>query len=85
MNDHSRGLVEDSEELVFKENFHRHLLSAAPIRTHRRRFAPEDLVTDPHDFRCFGQRAIEKHLPGSDYGLNSRPGNLRQQSCQTAI
>ena len=50
MNDHSRRLAEDSEEVVFKENLQWHLLSLSRFASHRRRFAPENLITGTHDF-----------------------------------
>ena len=50
MNDHSRRLAEDSEEVIFKENLKRHLLGPRRFTSHRRRFAPEDLITGAHHF-----------------------------------
>ena len=50
MNDHSRRLAKDSEEVVFKENFQRHFLGLSRFTSLRRRFAPENLITGTHDF-----------------------------------
>jgi hypothetical protein len=61
MNGHSRRLAENGEEVVFKENFKRHLVGLRRFASHRRRFAPEDFITGTHHFRCFGRRAIKQH------------------------
>lgn len=85
VNNHPGRFVDDSEKIIFEENFKRHLLSAHRLAACRRRFTPHELIANSHNLRCLGGRAIEKHPAGTNHGLDSRARKSREKFCQASI